>query len=71
VVIGGKQSDQGDHGAGEGLQQALAIESQPRAARGGGWRRQDRRREWRLWWLLGRRRGWFWLGFWLGWTGID
>jgi hypothetical protein len=36
VVIGGKQSDQGDHGAGDGLQQALAIQAQPRAARGGG-----------------------------------
>jgi hypothetical protein len=41
VVIGGKQSDQGDHGAAESLQQALAIQSQPRAERGGGWRRQQ------------------------------
>ena len=28
VVIGGKQSDQGDHGAAGGFQQALAIETQ-------------------------------------------
>jgi hypothetical protein len=66
VVIGGKECDQGDHGAAEGLKQALAIQAQPRAERGGGWRRQD----WRLWWLLGRRRGCFWLGFWLDWIGI-
>jgi hypothetical protein len=31
VVIGGKQSDQGDHGAGRGFQQALAIKAQPLA----------------------------------------
>ncbi|MFM8278666.1 MAG: hypothetical protein ACKN89_17065 [Cyanobium sp.] len=36
VVIGGKQSNQGDHGAAEGLQQTLAIQAQPRTARDGG-----------------------------------
>jgi hypothetical protein len=30
VVIGGKQRNQGDHGAGGGLQQALAIEAKGR-----------------------------------------
>ena len=47
VVIGGKQGDQGDHGATGGLQQALAIEAQRQAGgiRGWGW-----------WW----RGGWGW-----------
>ncbi len=34
VVIGGKEGDQGDHGAGGGFQQALAIEAQKRSRRG-------------------------------------
>jgi hypothetical protein len=51
VVIGGKQSDQGDHAAAEGFQQAFAIETQQRAGRVRGGR---------LWlgrWL-GRRSWW-------------
>jgi hypothetical protein len=37
VVIGGKQGDQGDHGAAGGFQQALAIEAQRQAGRRRGW----------------------------------
>ena len=47
VVIGGEEGDQGDHGAGGGLQQALAIESQRpmgRSRRRWGWRRRQRGR---------------------------
>jgi hypothetical protein len=44
VVIGGKESDQGDHGAGGGFQQALAIEAQKRSRRGCGQGRDRGRR---------------------------
>jgi hypothetical protein len=49
VVIGGKQGDQGDHGATGGLQQALAIEAQRLAWGRRGW-------GWWCWW----RGGWGW-----------
>jgi hypothetical protein len=45
VVIGGKQSDQGDDGAASGFQQALAIKTQP-WGRGRSWRRRRLRRGW-------------------------